>query len=170
MRIVDYDGMRNRSILFQAVEELETTLRRATADDVPSILALERATPELAHWSEVSYQTVFQSVSAERVAFVIEDEGGLHGFVLGRFSSDECELESMVVSEADRRRGLGLQLLQALMREARLRQMRRILLEVRESNLPARALYEKCGFNTIGKRKSYYRDPAEGAVLYALTL
>jgi [ribosomal protein S18]-alanine N-acetyltransferase len=43
-----------------------------------------------------------------------------------------------------------------------------ILLEVRESNLPARRLYEKHGFREVGRRRAYYRDPAEAAILYAL--
>ena len=43
-----------------------------------------------------------------------------------------------------------------------------ILLEVRESNLPARRLYEKHEFREVGRRRVYYRDPVEDAVLYAL--
>lgn len=113
---------------------------------------------------------MFQSASAARVAFVIEDGGALQGFIVGRFSSGECELENMAVAEEHRRHGLGLQLLQSLIVRARERQARRILLEVRESNLAARALYEKCGFKMNGRRNSYYNDPREDAALYALTL
>jgi [ribosomal protein S18]-alanine N-acetyltransferase len=43
-----------------------------------------------------------------------------------------------------------------------------ILLEVRESNLPARRLYEKHGFRGVGRRQVYYMDPTEDAILYAL--
>ena len=39
-------------------------------------------------------------------------------------------------------------------------------LEVREANLAARRLYEKCGFRVEGRRRGYYRDPAEDAILY----
>ncbi len=45
-----------------------------------------------------------------------------------------------------------------------------ILLEVRESNLPARRLYEKHAFRDVGRRRMYYKDPAEDAILYELSL
>jgi ribosomal-protein-alanine N-acetyltransferase len=46
----------------------------------------------------------------------------------------------------------------------------KIVLEVRESNLPARALYEKAGFVESGSRSGYYRDPEENAICYGLQL
>jgi ribosomal-protein-alanine N-acetyltransferase len=61
---------------------------------------------------------------------------------------------------------MGSKLTCALVGPVRQRKVTRVFLEVRESNAAARALYEKCGFQISGRRKSYYSDPAEDAVLY----
>ena len=92
------------------------------------------------------------------------------GFIVARFSVDESELENIAVSASSRRKGIALQLVNALASAAGERQMSRIFLEVRESNYAARALYEKCGFTVHGCRRSYYRSPIEDAVLYAREL
>ena len=64
-----------------------------------------------------------------------------------------------------RRRGIAAVLLEGFMAEARARGAEQMLLEVRESNIPAIRLYERYGFTAYNKRKNYYRNPAEDAVL-----
>jgi [ribosomal protein S18]-alanine N-acetyltransferase len=132
---------------------------------VPSIVALERTVPNLVHWSEQSYKSIFESGAPERVLWVIEDDGKLQAFLVARFSAAECELENLVVAAAHRRRGLASQLLQSLIASARERNTERILLEVRESNEAARALYGRFGFQLAGNRKAYYSQPTEDALL-----
>lgn len=100
------------------------------------------------------------------MSLVAEDQGEMQGFVIARITGDECELENVVVAEGVQRRGLGSRLMEALMDCVRKSGAARIFLEVRESNAAAHALYEKCGFQINGRRKSYYSDPAEDAVLY----
>ena len=63
------------------------------------------------------------------------------------------------------RRGIGAALLKALFAESERRGAAVLQLEVRESNLAARRLYEKNGFEIVGKRKNYYEKPAEDAIL-----
>ena len=63
-------------------------------------------------------------------------------------------------------RGFGYQLMQKFLQEAFEKQGQTIFLEVRQSNLPAIALYEKCGFKQIAKRKNYYQHPVEDAWIY----
>jgi ribosomal-protein-alanine N-acetyltransferase len=58
----------------------------------------------------------------------------------------------------------------ALLAAARETNSSSVFLEVRESNAPARNLYEKAGFEQTGRRKSYYADPAENAILYRFSL
>jgi [ribosomal protein S18]-alanine N-acetyltransferase len=146
-----------------------TPLRRATLADVPSIIVLERSVSNLVHWSEQSYRKVFHPGAPERIFLVIEDNGELQAFLVARFSAAECELENLVVADGYRRRGLASQLLQALIEIARERNLQRVLLEVRESNQAARALYAKRGFQENGRRKGYYSQPAEDAILLALS-
>jgi ribosomal-protein-alanine N-acetyltransferase len=74
------------------------------------------------------------------------------------------------VAHSARRKGLGTRLLDALLAAARETHSTSVFLEVRESNAAARSLYEKAGFNQTDRRKSYYTNPPEDAILYRLTL
>jgi [ribosomal protein S18]-alanine N-acetyltransferase len=127
---------------------------------------LEREVPSLVHWSEQRYLAVFETGAPDRILCVVEDEGAIRGFLVARFTAAECELENLVVAVTNRRRGFGLQLVQSLIAAARQRNVERILLEARESNVAARALYEKVGFELTGQRKAYYSHPEEDALLF----
>jgi len=147
-----------------------TKLRLATAGDIPGVLALEREVPGLVHWPESIYEKIFHSKTPERMLWVVDENSELRGFLVARFDTDECELENLVVAEPHRRRGIASQLMQALVTLGRERQLKRILLEVRESNYGARALYERFGFQVNGRRRGYYSQPPEDALLLALGL
>jgi ribosomal protein S18 acetylase RimI-like enzyme len=79
-------------------------------------------------------------------------------------------LENIVVAPAARRKGLGKKLLAALVAAAKETNSAAVFLEVRESNAAARTLYETEGFEPTGRRKFYYTNPGEDAVLYRRTL
>jgi ribosomal-protein-alanine acetyltransferase len=143
-------------------------IRRTTPEDIPAILELERQTPELAHWSEQAYKTVFDPGTPERIFLVSEIQGAAQGFLIARFTDVECELENIVVRTDHRRCGIAIELLQSLIVAACERGAKRILLEVRNSNNAARSLYAKLGFRENGRRKTYYNNPSEDAVLYTL--
>ena len=66
--------------------------------------------------------------------------------------------------------GIGKRLLNTLLAAANETNSSAVFLEVRDSNAAAQTFYEEAGFNHTGRRKSYYTDPAEDAVLYRLTL
>jgi ribosomal-protein-alanine acetyltransferase len=91
----------------------------------------------------------------------------LVGFLVARHVSEEWELENLVVASAFRGRGFGSQLLRALLARVREAESRGLFLEVRESNAAARKLYQNAGFRETGRRRRYYADPAEDAVLYS---
>jgi ribosomal-protein-alanine acetyltransferase len=94
--------------------------------------------------------------------------GTLVGFLVARHVREEWELENIVVSAEFRGRGIGERLLHGLLARVRETESWGVFLEVRESNVAARKFYQKAGFRDIGRRKSYYADPAEDAVLYRL--
>lgn len=75
---------------------------------------------------------------------------------------DEAHLLNITVKPESQGRGLGLRLLEHLMREAAGHQARECFLEVRASNQAAYRLYERYGFNEIGRRRDYY-PPSAGA-------
>jgi [ribosomal protein S18]-alanine N-acetyltransferase len=145
-------------------------IRPAIARDLPGILALERQSALVAHWSENTYRESFESQSGERIILVAEIKNQIAAFLVARFIVDECELENIVVAAAHRRKGIASQLLEHVVGEARKAHTRQIFLEVRESNTPAIAAYGKFGFRRSGVRNSYYSDPAEHAVLFTLAV
>lgn len=78
---------------------------------------------------------------------------------------DEGEITNVAVSPEARNAGIGRALLKELIRQAETEGLRKLFLEVRESNEAARRLYERCGFRTDGRRKNFYDRPKEDAVL-----
>jgi len=148
-------------------------LRDATTADVSQMLKLEQESSAAAHWGESSYQSFFKPSSAPSFIRVAEDDSRsneLRGFLIAGGVGDEWEIESLVVDPLFRRQGLGSCLVSDFMNAAREQGIRNVLLEVRESNEPARRLYEKIGFSIEGRRKDYYRNPNEDAILYRLSL
>lgn len=143
-------------------------IRAATPADVPAMLALERRAATASHWKEQDYQRIFES-SGRRLALVLEEGGKVCGFVVGHDLGEEWEIENVAVAGPARRRGLGTRLVGELLDRARARGVRSVYLEVRKSNRAARALYEKWAFVESGRRKAYYHDPPEDALVYRLT-
>ena len=87
------------------------------------------------------------------------------GFALARCISDEAELLFIVVATSHRGRGLGVMLLESLLKEAGNRGAGTLFLEVSESNHAAQKLYDKLGFERIGLRERYYPDGTSALVL-----
>jgi [ribosomal protein S18]-alanine N-acetyltransferase len=153
-------------------------IRQATSYDVPKMIALERAAETAAHWGEGQYTVLFDAASLPRIVLVAEmtDQNLVStsncdkfcGYVIALATGPEWELENIIVDPAMRRSGLGTQLLAALLTEARAQGCQRMLLEVRESNLAARRLYEKHRFQEAGRRPGYYGNPPEDAVIMQL--
>ena len=145
-------------------------IRNAIPADISSIIAIERNATGSAHWAERAYREALDPGAAERVLLVFDLQGIIRGFLVARFGVAECELENIVVSNEYRRAGIGSSLIRKLVSTCQARRLGRILLEVRESNSAARFMYTRLGFKESGRRKSYYPDPPEDAILYMLTL
>ena len=151
---------------------MPVAIRSAALTDLPAMLAIEQQAPDAAHWTPEQYNKLV----AVGVVLVAE-EAGEHpdenapapcGFICAQAVAGEWEIENVVVAAGFLRRGIANELLRELIRRAESEAASAILLEVRESNLPARRLYEKHGFREVGRRRVYYQDPADDAVLYAL--
>ena len=96
-----------------------------------------------------------------------EGSGETLGFLVAAHVSPDWELENVVVASTARRQGLGKALLGALLAAAAETNSASVFLEVREANHAARSLYEAAGFRITSRRKSYYNNPQEDAILYA---
>ncbi|HZC24346.1 MAG TPA: ribosomal protein S18-alanine N-acetyltransferase [Candidatus Binatia bacterium] len=155
-------------------------IRKATAEDIPSLMGLAAESATAAHWTEQQYRDLISPAEkVRRLAIVAEgppvsdpatSAKGLLGFLIARLQTPECELENIAVSHSQQRKGIGRQLLNALKLAASQTNCEVVFLEVRESNQAARAFYESVGFKANGRRKSYYSNPSEDAILYYLAV
>jgi [ribosomal protein S18]-alanine N-acetyltransferase len=141
--------------------------RRAVPEDIPALIALESRAATAAHWTTDQYEAVFSSETPSRVILIAE-ETGVQGFMVGRAVGEEWEIENLAVAGPARRRGVGTRLLGEFLSSAREQRAQAVFLEVRESNLAARRLYEKLSFVEAGRRKRYYHEPEEDAIVYRL--
>jgi ribosomal-protein-alanine N-acetyltransferase len=91
------------------------------------------------------------------------------GYVVTWIVADEAEIANLAVRADRRRTGLGRALVDAAIGAAVAGGARSLYLEVRESNAAARALYRALGFEVIGKRPNYYRNPLEDALILRRT-
>ena len=141
------------------------------ADDCRAVAALHgerfaRPWGDGEFYSLLSQDTVFGFVARQTNAFLKKP---LPGFVLARQVAGEAEILTIAVQTKVARAGLGWRLMQAAMREAKLRGGESIFLEVDDGNAAALGLYRKLGFEKVGERRGYYKD-ANGAVSTALVM
>ncbi len=141
-------------------------VRPATAADIPALLVLEREAATAAHWMLAEYERVFTAGQTPRVALALEEGGEVRGFLVARALGPDWEIENVAVAGEVRRRGLGAHLISEFLEVARRQGASSVYLEVRESNVAARALYEKTAFVEAGRRKAYYNHPVEDALVY----
>ncbi|MGA2965336.1 MAG: ribosomal protein S18-alanine N-acetyltransferase [Terriglobales bacterium] len=153
---------------------MSVAIRSARLNDLAEILAIERQSPSAAHWTADQYDKLVRSgvvLIAEQAAGPCvkpNEPGALCGFICAHAVAGEWEIENVVVAAEFLRCGIAGELLGELIQRAADQAASAVLLEVRESNRPARRLYEKHGFGEVGRRRAYYSDPPEDAVLYAL--
>jgi ribosomal-protein-alanine N-acetyltransferase len=138
------------------------SVRQFRPEDADAVLAIAAQAPEAANWSKESYLKFASDHGS--LALVLEVDGQLGGFLLGRLTADQAELLNLAVISAHRRQGAGTALLAKVLEEWHSRGAKTVYLEVRESNTGAIAFYEKHGFAKSGLRKGYYRAPDEAAL------
>lgn len=141
---------------------MTVTIRSAVLGDVPALLVLEKQAISAAHWTDEQYRRRVE----DGVILVGEEEGRPSGFVCARAVAGEWEIENIVVAAEQRRRGVGAALLREILLRVREEAGTAVWLEVRESNEAARRIYEKRGFRESGRRRGYYQNPVEDAVVY----
>ena len=149
------------------------TIRPATLSDVESMMALARSSTSASQWSREQYESLVLDHGTSRLALIAESPNqadALSGFLIAHHVAPEWELENILVARDFRRNGIGKLLLDSLIAAALETDSRAVFLEVRESNAPARGLYERSGFEQSGRRKSYYSNPIEDAILYRRAL
>ncbi len=130
--------------------------------DIPEIAALEKECFSDA-WSEKSIADLVASESV--VCLVAKDNNELCGYIIVRIIAPEGELYRIAVKEDKRGRGVGYRLIKNALDYLEPEGLETLFLEVRGQNTAALALYSSLGFCEIGKRRNYYKDPTDDAVI-----
>ena len=112
-------------------------------------------------WSENSI--AYELTSRLSFWLVAVEDGTVVGYIGSQSVLGEADMMNVAVHPDHRRKGIAEALVNGLSRELKLRDNICLTLEVRDSNAPAIALYEKLGFTQVGLRKNYYRNPKEDA-------
>jgi [ribosomal protein S18]-alanine N-acetyltransferase len=150
-------------------------LRAMAERDLDDVLALVDASVEAPRWTRRDYELILLSAPSDplaRCGMVALSGARLAGFALITWLRLEtaAEIEGLVVDRDNRRHGIGAALTGACMAWAASIGAATVRLEVRSSNAAAIALYHRHGFSPVGRRRAYYSDPVEDALLFEAEL
>lgn len=120
-------------------------------------------------WSREQFWAELALVPGRRCYLVADaappTSSGVAGYAGVAWSADSAEVMTLAVDPSAQGTGLGRQLLEGLLERAQQRRAPEVLLEVRADNVAARALYERLAFETVSRRRSYYRGGVDGLVM-----
>ncbi len=135
-------------------------VRRLTYGDLPGVLSIERRSFP-APWSLAMF--VLEISKPSGVCLAAYDEDGIAGYLICSRYADVWHLMNVAVDPDRRRGGIGWGLLERMLEQAGGEE--RYTLEVRVSNHGAIAMYERFGFKRAGRRRRYYSDNGEDAMI-----
>ncbi len=119
-------------------------------------------------WTAKAFEDEVNNPVSSMWALIVNEE--FCGYICFWFFSSEIHLMNIAISPGQRRRGLGFLLLAKMLEYGRNKGARLVWLEVRPSNRTARLLYEKAGFEETSRRRLYYRDTNEDAIVMTLSI
>ena len=142
----------------------DITLRKIEKSDLDCIMEIEEIVYPDHHWSKESFENEIENNLANYKCALNKDDViiGFYGFwqIL-----EEAHITTIATHPDYRRQGIAKFLMTDIIEECYKKMIKYITLEVRESNVHAISLYDKFGFSTIGKRKKYYQDNNEDALI-----
>ena len=142
-------------------------IRDAGLTDMPEVVALEKRCFSVP-WTPETLKNQIEGES--RIFLIAEWEGDFAGYMGLWYVLDEGYITNVATTPAHRRQGVASALIRETAKRAETLGLSFLTLEVRESNSAAQMLYEKHGFAVAGRRKGYYQNPAEDAILMTLVL
>ena len=154
---------------------LSLSIGRMTEHDLLEVVEIEELSG-LSAWGWDAYHKELQS--PEDVIMLVATNAmtesipgrNVAGFIISRLVAGELHINNVAVRPEVRRRGVGAKLLAAVLSHGRSQGARLAFLEVRAGNAAAQGLYRRCGFQVTGRRKAYYAQPVEDALLMSLSL
>ncbi|HYY55935.1 MAG TPA: ribosomal protein S18-alanine N-acetyltransferase [Pyrinomonadaceae bacterium] len=148
-------------------------ISRMTEHDLLAVVEIEE-TCGLSRWGWDAYHNEIEQgrgalMLVARSVSPLDEEGEadaeIVGFIAARFTVGEVHINNVAVRQSFRRRGIGAALLDRALAEGARMGARTALLEVRAGNLAAQALYARLGFRVTGRRRGYYTEPPEDALV-----
>lgn len=137
-------------------------IRRSVPADAPAIAAAE----ELIFSDPWSERAITDLISTEgAMCYTAKDGDKVIAYVLGRVIAPEGEIYRIATLPAYRKRGIAYRLLDYAYKTEKGHGLEVLFLEVRTQNIAARALYRAYGFEEVGVRKNYYKDPSDDAII-----
>lgn len=140
-------------------------LRPMAVGDLPRVLDIENAcfsTP----WKDATFRGLMRRTDTD--LYVAELEDRIVGYAACWTVIDQSELGNVAVAPDARGRGIGGALVDAVVERVKERGAHELFLEVRESNHGAQSIYRVRGFTVVGRRRSYYAQPTEDALVMRL--
>ena len=139
-------------------------IKPMSKDDVEDVISIEKLAYGDHHWSKDSFMAELSNELAHYYS-AFNDEGKLIAYCGTWQILEEAHITNIAVSPEYRRKHIGEALLKTAVDNCYKNMVKFITLEVRVSNTPAIALYEKYGFKSLGVRKGYYQDNNEDALI-----
>lgn len=152
------------------------SISRMTEHDLLEVVEIEE-TSGLSRWGWAAYYAELQGGNRNLMLVARIANSGLQrrshslaGYIVARLGANELHINNVAVRESYRRRGIGRDLLAQILAEGRQLGVSTAFLELRAGNAAALALYEKCGFKVTARRKKYYSEPLEDALVMIVHL
>lgn len=145
-------------------------VRHARKEDAKAIwLVAETAYDKGSPWELSQFQEL---ISYENVIHLIAEKpnGEVLALIIASKTMVEADIYMLAVKKSYQGKGIGKKIFQELIQELKSSDLETIFLEVRESNIAAKSVYEKLGFKKIGRRKDYYIKPKEDALMMKIEL
>ena len=141
-------------------------VRRMTLDDLTAVIALDKLSFTLP-WPERSFRFELTDNPASR-CWVVDLDGRIVGMIVAWLLVDEAHIATIATHPDHRRQGVARKLLTHALRYMSKEGAVNSFLEVRESNVSAQEMYRQFGYEAVGRRKRYYKDTDEDAILMNL--
>ncbi len=145
---------------------MSMTIRKMALEDIDQVVAIDETSFSLP-WPARSFHFEVTNNPASR-SWVAEIEGQVVGIMVAWMIVDEIHIATIATHNDFRRQGIGEKLLIHTLKSAKEEGALTSFLEVRESNHFARQMYNKFGYVEVGRRRHYYKDNGEDAILMSL--
>lgn len=142
-------------------------IRDVSAKDIKELSAMAKISLSEG-FSEDDFRISLENKNA--IVLLCEENNEMLGYVVSYFAADEAELIQIAVRDKSRKLGIGSKLFLRLRERLQEQGIKKIFLEVRESNVPANSFYKGLGFIRVGRRPSFYKNPDEDALLLRLDI